>query len=329
MSVDTSEITPQQGAHYGKFKEGDLVVLTAPNGSTFHAKLGNVFDDNSFYFGRLDGVGRPNDPSGNSEWTIEPAVIHDWEEDYHTRLASTPRGSYIYVVEAGDDSVDQFVGKVVKTVEHDRSDFVRIPFDGPDGDFGAAPSKWIVMPTPDPEPEVVRPSEEVGIITDLQGQVRSLTNERNELLHQLRRANERVDERTGHGTDAFEVIGTRFWKEAESRGWCSEADGIINEINDELESIDSPWRIKERPRPQPFEFEAEVRGEMVTRVPFTVMALTREEAEGKRDEVLRDVRSFNRHRDNAGQGTTDPILTDAARDVEFVNVSVEAADDEV
>jgi hypothetical protein len=90
-------------------------------------------------------------------------------------------------------------------------------------------SQW--TPTSSPE---VKPSEEVGIITDLQAQVDRFTDQNRILLAKV--ANWEQD---------WDTITGALHNEADRRGWCNEYDEFVNEIESELRIGVIPKRERE------------------------------------------------------------------------------------
>jgi hypothetical protein len=80
----------------------------------------------------------------------------------------------------------------------------------------------------------VKPSEEVGIITDLQAKVESLTEQNRVLLAKV--ANWEQD---------WDTITGALHNEADRRGWCNEYDEFVNEIESELRIGVMPRRERE------------------------------------------------------------------------------------
>jgi hypothetical protein len=90
-------------------------------------------------------------------------------------------------------------------------------------------SQW--TPTSSPE---VKPSEEVGIITDLQAQVDRFTDQNRILLAKV--ANWEQD---------WDTITGALHNEADRRGWCNEYDEFVNEIESDLRIGVMPKRERE------------------------------------------------------------------------------------
>lgn len=80
----------------------------------------------------------------------------------------------------------------------------------------------------------VKPSEEVGIITDLQAKVESLTEQNRILLAKV--ANWEQD---------WDTITGALHNEADRRGWCNEYDEFVNEIESDLRIGVMPKREKD------------------------------------------------------------------------------------
>jgi len=108
---------------------------------------------------------------------------------------------------------------------------------------------------------------------------------------------------------ALGVIGMRLIEEAENRGWCTEFDEIIDEVN---AALPDGWELPERKRE--FTIEIEVTGTIRTTTSVTVEAKTEDEAR----EMIDD--GEGEHYDS------DDILTRAAKNVSFDDVEVEIQD---
>jgi hypothetical protein len=80
----------------------------------------------------------------------------------------------------------------------------------------------------------VKPSEEVGIITDLQAQVDRFTEQNRVLLAKV--ANWEQD---------WDTITSALHNEADRRGWCNEYDEFVNEIESDLRIGVMPRREKD------------------------------------------------------------------------------------
>lgn len=99
----------------------------------------------------------------------------------------------------------------------------------PDDTINLSFSEWEPIDTPE-----VKPSEEVGIITDLQAQVDRLTDQNRTLLAKV--ANWEQD---------WSAITGALHHEADRRGWCNEYDEFVNEIESELRIGVMPKRERE------------------------------------------------------------------------------------
>lgn len=99
----------------------------------------------------------------------------------------------------------------------------------PDDTLNLSFSEWEPIDAPE-----VKPSEEVGIITDLQAQVDRLTEQNRVLLAKV--ANWEQD---------WSAITIALHHEADRRGWCNEYDEFVNEIESELRIGVIPKRERE------------------------------------------------------------------------------------
>lgn len=131
------------------------------------------------------------------------------------------------------------------------------------------------------KPEEVKPSEETGIITDLQQQVQRLTQARDTALQQARM-----------WAQDFTTYADAILQEANDRNWCDEYDSVMERIQSRLQIAEIPDREEE------FEVEVEVTGSVSTTTTVTVMARSQDDADEMvsndinnyvdADEVLRD-----------------------------------------
>lgn len=99
----------------------------------------------------------------------------------------------------------------------------------PDDTISLSFSEWEPIDAPE-----VKPSEEVGIITDLQAQVDRLTEQNRVLLATV--ANWEQD---------WSAITGALHNEADRRGWCNEYDEFVNEIESDLRIGVMPRRERE------------------------------------------------------------------------------------
>ncbi len=99
----------------------------------------------------------------------------------------------------------------------------------PDDTINLRFSEWEPIDAPE-----VKPSEEVGIITDLQAQVDRFTDQNRTLLAKVANWEQDWDTLTG-----------ALHKEADRRGWCSEYDEFVDEIESELRIGTMPRREKD------------------------------------------------------------------------------------
>ena len=99
----------------------------------------------------------------------------------------------------------------------------------PDDTISLSFSEWEPIDAPE-----VKPSEEVGIITDLQAQVDRLTEQNRVLLSTV--ANWEQD---------WTTITDALHNEADRRGWCNEYDEFVNEVESDLRIGVMPRRERE------------------------------------------------------------------------------------
>lgn len=99
----------------------------------------------------------------------------------------------------------------------------------PDDTISLSFSEWEPIDAPE-----VKPSEEVGIITDLQAQVDRLTAQNRVLLSTV--ANWEQD---------WATITDALHNEADRRGWCNEYDEFVNEVESDLRIGVMPRRERE------------------------------------------------------------------------------------
>lgn len=310
---------------------GDYAKLTLPNGSTRYAQITAMHDDNSFNYTDLPtGEG---EVAGGPNWQIEKLPVRSTDNN-GDKEATTPE-SLIYVLSAVDEAARQFVGKVVRTVDHTRSHFVRVPYEN--NDFGAAIATWVILEQGVSAGEAlgdalvanaeaqaaevnlldgsaVPASQEVGIITDLQAQVARLTGERDTLTHALTRANERFEQRDGEFKASISTIGGRLLSECEDRRWCSEFNEIITEVNDDLPVYKLPLHEKE------FYVDVDVEGRQRTQIRLRIMASDQDAANelGYGMNLSEMDENLTAH----GDDTIDAQLTSKARVRDFYDVEV-------
>lgn len=92
-----------------------------------------------------------------------------------------------------------------------------------------------------------------------------------EAYSQMQAAREELGAMDAKGGIMADTIAQRFWREAESRGWCSDADDIVGEINTQLRNNGIHWQLEPRVR----EYEVTVRESYSFEVERTVMVEAR------------------------------------------------------
>jgi len=208
-------------------------------------------------------------------------------------------GSLIYVVEAIDSEALPFIGQTVRTVLHDRSDFVRIPHLGTDGEFGAAVGAFVVLENG------VTPEE-------WDKRVKKLTGERDTLAHELLRCQERFNQRDNEFRDSIDTIGAR--QEAEGRNWCGEFNDIVEEVNGELPVYKLPMREQE------YDVEVEVEGRMRTTVRLRITAASQDAAD--EEGMGMNASQIDDNLTNRGEDSIDAQLTQRASRRSFDDLEV-------
>lgn len=139
-----------------------------------------------------------------------------------------------------------------------------------------------------------RPSEETGIITDLQQQVERLTRERDQARESAQ----------AYSAD-FAAVGEALMEEAIQRDWCSEYDEFVDRVNSQTKRLDLPIREQE------YEVEVTVSGYIETTTTVTVTAYSQENA----DKMVAE--NMDNYID------ADDVLTNASRSESFSNIECE------
>lgn len=291
-----------------------------------HGDIVAISDDAARYPGRFATVIGTVHPDGNAAVALEVIGSKDGLPDdylvvpslltkltqYHQSLTDhlPERGDRVVMIEDEDRSNSAFTGKVV-TIGN-VTGFPRYYADGHikeerESELGTAIFRWAEFPK-------VRPSEEVGIITDLQESVARLTNERDNLAHALLRSQERFNQRDGEFERSIETIGERLLKERSDRGWCSEFNDIVNEVNDLLPVYKLPVQK------QKFTTYVDVEGSMVVSIPIEVEAESQEDAYEEVKYWSTD--SIDEYLSERGQESIDSQLTTRASRRSFDSLTV-------
>lgn len=89
-------------------------------------------------------------------------------------------------------------------------------------------------------------------------------------------AQEAVERMRSLGNETVKIIADRFWREAEDRNWCQEADQIVDDINNQIANIGADWELWTRERE--YAVHVEERYEIVVNRVITVSARNADDA---------------------------------------------------
>lgn len=325
MTADTIEITPQQGDT--AFAYNDIVAIhpeAARYPGRFATVIGSVYNDAQAIalnvIGPKDGleddhvvniglltklIRRSVHPTSDGQAVVMPAI-----------------GQRVVVVEDEDRERSNFTGRVVNI-----GYLTGFPRYFPDGHIrsardlgsvGTALFEWAEFPESMGgglvEPEAQEGGAPDSGLADLQHMIARLSSERDTFSRELGAANRRLQQRNDEFEASMEIIGKRFWSEAKDRGWCSAADEIVAEINEELPVYKIPDRQQE------FTSYVDVTGEMRVSVPVVISAASQEEADEQAANM--SVSDIEENLSERNEDSIDALLTQRASRRDFDNLEV-------
>lgn len=243
-------------------KIGDHIIVRKDNGLMPKDYLHNVYP----VVGVEENYDNAIDSDGIGRLSTRPAVFFSPATNlrfYTTEWHIVPKiGDKVRATAGLGDS--HYYGKtctVTQVVPNEVGVIVRGEFQSlqkPDDTILLGFSEW------EPADEV-KPSEETGIITDLQAQVRRLTEE---VEAQKVAYNDMVRQRDGWRDD-FHHQANSLLEEAERRGWCGEYEEFCDNVDQGLRFGEMPRREKE--------YEVSWIATVIVQVPMTRTYTARDE----------------------------------------------------
>ncbi len=289
---------------------GDRIVATrVPGVNGFDGAVGTIV---RVYEPRRDGNGHNVVATFEQDGTTYEFSLHLWEyapeEEEPITFETKERmiGKRIRVIRAS--GLPQYVGVegIVTDVYPTRETAAQPKVDGITVRIAETGRVWVQAyevlpdePVAEPEPEV-RPSQETGIITDLQAEAERLRQRINVL--------ERWQE---NAREDWDLINALVNQEATDRQWCGDYERVFRRVESRLKVLE--WQ----PREREISITVTVRGTLETTRTITVTARDEDHAR----ELVDD--DWEQYVDNP-----DGILTEAARSVSFEDISVSTVNDD-